>query len=108
ERPPQRPSGGRHPAPDRRAPRRREGPEARRGSRARRGRDRGAIRQRRHPAPIRPGRVVRWLEEGRPLMSTPVGIDLGTTYSCVVHITPSGADTTIESADGKELTPSVV
>lgn len=41
-------------------------------------------------------------------MTTPIGIDLGTTYSCVMHITDEGTDTVIESADGKELTPSVV
>lgn len=37
-----------------------------------------------------------------------IGIDLGTTYSCVMHHSQSGVDLVIETADGKELTPSVV
>jgi len=39
---------------------------------------------------------------------TSIGIDLGTTYSCVMHHPDSGVDVVIETADGKELTPSVV
>lgn len=37
-----------------------------------------------------------------------IGIDLGTTYSCVMHHSDSGVDLVIETIDGKELTPSVV
>jgi molecular chaperone DnaK len=37
-----------------------------------------------------------------------IGIDLGTTYSCVMHHSRSGVDLVVETADGKELTPSVV
>jgi len=37
-----------------------------------------------------------------------IGIDLGTTYSCVIHHQPDGTDKLISSADGGELTPSVV
>lgn len=37
-----------------------------------------------------------------------VGIDLGTTYSCVMHQNPDGSVDLIRSADGGELTPSVV
>lgn len=41
-------------------------------------------------------------------MTHAIGIDLGTTYSCVLHHAVDGTDTVIETADGKELTPSVV
>ncbi|MBL7489625.1 Hsp70 family protein [Frankia sp. AgB1.9] len=41
-------------------------------------------------------------------MSTSVGIDLGTTYSCAIHQAPGGAETAVEAHDGGELTPSVV
>lgn len=41
-------------------------------------------------------------------MTTAIGIDLGTTYSCVMHRLPSGADVTIESRQGGQLTPSAV
>lgn len=37
-----------------------------------------------------------------------IGIDLGTTYSCVIHRDREGNETVIESSDGGELTPSVV
>lgn len=37
-----------------------------------------------------------------------IGIDLGTTYSCVIHRDPDGGETVVESSDGGELTPSVV
>ena len=37
-----------------------------------------------------------------------IGIDLGTTYSCVIHRDPDGSETVVESSDGGELTPSVV
>ncbi|EIV94659.1 Hsp70 family protein [Frankia sp. QA3] len=41
-------------------------------------------------------------------MSTSIGIDLGTTYSCVIHRGRDGAETVVETADGGELTPSAV
>lgn len=41
-------------------------------------------------------------------MTHAIGIDLGTTYSCVIHHGTDGSDTVIETADGNELTPSVV
>ncbi|MBU21344.1 MULTISPECIES: Hsp70 family protein [unclassified Microbacterium] len=41
-------------------------------------------------------------------MSRSIGIDLGTTYSCVIHRSPEHGEVVVESADGKELTPSVV
>lgn len=37
-----------------------------------------------------------------------IGIDLGTTYSCVMHHGRDGVDELIRSTDGKEITPSVV
>jgi molecular chaperone DnaK (HSP70) len=37
-----------------------------------------------------------------------IGIDLGTTYSCVIHRERDGSETIIESSEGGELTPSVV
>jgi len=37
-----------------------------------------------------------------------LGIDLGTTYSCVVHHTSTGDDHLIPSGQGADLTPSVV
>lgn len=37
-----------------------------------------------------------------------IGIDLGTTYSCVIHRDRDGSETVVESSDGGELTPSVV
>ncbi|QIK67375.1 Hsp70 family protein [Nocardioides sp. HDW12B] len=37
-----------------------------------------------------------------------IGIDLGTTYSCVIHRDRDGSETIVESSDGGELTPSVV
>lgn len=41
-------------------------------------------------------------------MSTSIGIDLGTTYSCVIHRRTDGLETIVETSDGGELTPSVV
>jgi molecular chaperone DnaK len=41
-------------------------------------------------------------------MAVGIGIDLGTTYSCVIHLDSQGTETLVESADGGELTPSVV
>ncbi|MDN5892791.1 MAG: Hsp70 family protein [Nocardioides sp.] len=41
-------------------------------------------------------------------MRVPIGIDLGTTYSWVIHRGPYGNDRSLESRDGRELTPSVV
>jgi molecular chaperone DnaK len=41
-------------------------------------------------------------------MTTSIGIDLGTTYSCVIHRVRDGSETVIESSDGGELTPSAV
>ena len=37
-----------------------------------------------------------------------IGIDLGTTYSCVIHRERDGSETIIKSSEGGELTPSVV
>ncbi|MDR2378745.1 MAG: Hsp70 family protein, partial [Bifidobacteriaceae bacterium] len=37
-----------------------------------------------------------------------IGIDLGTTYCCVLHRTAAGGEELIRSAAGGELTPSVV
>lgn len=37
-----------------------------------------------------------------------IGIDLGTTYSCVIHRDRDGSEKVVESSDGGELTPSVV
>ncbi|OYN93388.1 molecular chaperone [Enemella evansiae] len=39
---------------------------------------------------------------------THIGIDLGTTYSCVVRHEGNGRDVVVPSWEGKELTPSVV
>lgn len=39
---------------------------------------------------------------------TAIGIDLGTTYSCVINRAPDGTDTVVTAFDGGELTPSVV
>lgn len=39
---------------------------------------------------------------------TSIGIDLGTTYSCVIHRAPDGTEELIPSAAGEDLTPSVV
>ncbi|KTR87522.1 molecular chaperone [Microbacterium testaceum] len=41
-------------------------------------------------------------------MATSIGIDLGTTYSCVIHYSSEGVETVVASASGGELTPSVV
>jgi molecular chaperone DnaK len=41
-------------------------------------------------------------------MTIGIGIDLGTTYSCVMHRTPDGTFDVIESRDGRPLTPSAV
>lgn len=41
-------------------------------------------------------------------MTTAIGIDLGTTYSCVMHRLTSGAEIVIESRLGGRLTPSAV
>lgn len=41
-------------------------------------------------------------------MKTPIGIDLGTTYSCVIHRGADGNDRLLESREGRELIPSVV
>lgn len=41
-------------------------------------------------------------------MATSIGIDLGTTYSCVIHRKHDGSETIVESSDGGELTPSVL
>lgn len=38
----------------------------------------------------------------------PVGIDLGTTYSCISHLTPQGQPATLPNAEGELSTPSVV
>jgi len=37
-----------------------------------------------------------------------IGIDLGTTYSCVMHCLPDGQEQIVPTAEGGELTPSVV
>lgn len=37
-----------------------------------------------------------------------IGIDLGTTYSCVIHRDSEGIETIVETSNGGELTPSVV
>ena len=37
-----------------------------------------------------------------------IGIDLGTTYSCISYLTPQGAPVTLENDDGELSTPSVV
>lgn len=37
-----------------------------------------------------------------------IGIDLGTTYSCISYLTPQGTPVTIENEDGELSTPSVV
>lgn len=37
-----------------------------------------------------------------------IGIDLGTTYSCVMHVDSSGQETVVQNAEGNNLTPSVV
>lgn len=37
-----------------------------------------------------------------------VGIDLGTTYSCISHLTPQGQPTTLPNGEGELSTPSVV
>src|SRR5664280_2999503 len=41
-------------------------------------------------------------------MKTPIGIDLGTTYSAVAHITHSGTTEVLQNPQGNRLTPSVV
>lgn len=41
-------------------------------------------------------------------MATGIGIDLGTTYSCVVYRSSSGEETVVEGHDGGALTPSIV
>ncbi len=41
-------------------------------------------------------------------MQTSIGIDLGTTYCCVVHYGSDGNSTVVSNAAGEELTPSVV
>lgn len=41
-------------------------------------------------------------------MTIGIGIDLGTTYSCVMHRTQDGAFDIVESRDGGPLTPSAV
>lgn len=41
-------------------------------------------------------------------MSTSIGIDLGTTYSCVIHYSANGSEIVVPNAEGGELTPSVV
>lgn len=41
-------------------------------------------------------------------MTTSVGIDLGTTYSCVIHHDGNGNESIVPSIDGGDLTPSVV
>lgn len=38
----------------------------------------------------------------------PVGIDLGTTYSCLTHLTPEGQPVTLPNTEGELTTPSVV
>ncbi|MEW4489187.1 Hsp70 family protein [Thalassoglobus sp. JC818] len=38
----------------------------------------------------------------------PIGIDLGTTYSCISHLTPSGQPVAIPNSEGELSTPSVV
>ncbi|TWT58354.1 Chaperone protein DnaK [Thalassoglobus neptunius] len=38
----------------------------------------------------------------------PIGIDLGTTYSCISHLTPSGQPVPIPNSEGELSTPSVV
>ena len=37
-----------------------------------------------------------------------IGIDLGTTFSCVIHHNKEGKDEVVSSAEGGDLTPSVV
>lgn len=37
-----------------------------------------------------------------------IGVDLGTTYSCVIHRDLDGREIVVRSSDGSELTPSVV
>ena len=41
-------------------------------------------------------------------MRTSIGIDLGTTYSCVIHRSRDGVETVVETANGGELTPSAL
>ena len=41
-------------------------------------------------------------------MATSIGIDLGTTYSCVIHYTQEGDTEVVQNSSGGELTPSVV
>jgi molecular chaperone DnaK len=43
-----------------------------------------------------------------PSNSTPVGIDLGTTFSVVAYLDPTGRPCTIPNAEGDLITPSVV
>lgn len=38
----------------------------------------------------------------------PVGIDLGTTYSCISHLTPKGQPITLPNSEGELATPSIV
>lgn len=41
-------------------------------------------------------------------MTTSVGIDLGTTYSCVMHYSSDGTEILVPASSGGDLTPSVV
>ena len=41
-------------------------------------------------------------------MSNIIGIDLGTTFSCVAHLDPSGRPTMVLNADEKNITPSCI
>lgn len=41
-------------------------------------------------------------------MKTSIGIDLGTTYCCVIHYASDGTEVVIRNSGGEELTPSVV
>ena len=43
-----------------------------------------------------------------PSQTTPVGIDLGTTFSVVAYLDPTGRPCTIPNAEGDLITPSVV
>jgi molecular chaperone DnaK len=41
-------------------------------------------------------------------VKTSLGIDLGSTYSCVIHYAANGTEVIVPNAEGGELTPSVV